>query len=59
MITFKCTKTECPNANIDYNFLGNPETAECGGCKTTLVGFDERTDPEVRAINLNVETTQE
>lgn len=47
MITFKCTKKDCPNKDIEYNFLGNPETAECGGCKTVLNGTDLRDDPEL------------
>jgi hypothetical protein len=57
MITFKCTNEKCINAKISYNCLGNPETAECGGCKATLVGKDLRPDPEVQPLNL--ETTQE
>ena len=46
MITFTCNKENCPNKNVEYNTLGNPSTAECGGCKTTLVGTNERPDPE-------------
>jgi len=47
MVTFECTNTDCDNANVAYNFLGNPETAMCGGCKATLVATDERPDPEI------------
>jgi hypothetical protein len=46
MITFTCNKENCPNKEIEYNFLGNPVTAECGGCKTVLTGTNERPDPE-------------
>jgi hypothetical protein len=45
MVTFKCTQTDCKNANIEYNFLGNPESAECGECKTILEPKDLRDDP--------------
>ena len=48
MVTFLCTKAECANKDIEYNFLGNPGTAECGGCKATLTGTNERPDPEVQ-----------
>jgi hypothetical protein len=47
MITFKCTKKDCVNENLDYNFFGNPETAECGGCKSILDPKDFRDDPLV------------
>lgn len=46
MITYKCTKKDCPNKDVEYNFLGSNETAECGGCKTILKGTDLREDPE-------------
>ena len=51
MVTFTCVNDECDNANIDYNFLGNPETALCGGCKETLTATDERPDPEEEEFN--------
>ena len=47
MVTFKCTIAGCNNKDVEYNFLGNPETAQCGGCKSTLVGTDLRPDPEI------------
>ena len=61
MITFICSKNSCANKNVTYNFLGNPETAECGGCKATLIGTDLRPDPELppSTLNLDTETTQE
>jgi hypothetical protein len=46
MVTFTCKVIECANQDIDYNFEGFPETAECGGCKATLVATDSRPDPE-------------
>jgi hypothetical protein len=49
MITFTCNEKDCPNQAIDYNFLGNDKTAECGGCKTMLIGTNERPDPEQAA----------
>jgi hypothetical protein len=54
MITFLCTKKDCANKDIEYNFLGNPVTAECGGCKETLVGTNERPDPEIQRPILSV-----
>lgn len=48
MITYKCKNSNCKNSGIDYNFLGNNPTAECGGCKAILIGTDVRPDPEVR-----------
>jgi len=46
MVTFKCEADGCANKDVVYNFLGNPETAMCGGCKETLTATDERPDPE-------------
>jgi hypothetical protein len=46
MITFNCNQDDCANKGVDYNFLGNPVTAECGGCKSLLIGTNERPDPE-------------
>lgn len=46
MVTFKCVVDDCANKDVEYNFLGNLETAMCGGCKTTLVATDLRDDPE-------------
>jgi hypothetical protein len=45
MVTFTCEKNECENKGIDYNFLGNPKHAQCGGCETVLEAKDERPDP--------------
>jgi hypothetical protein len=52
MVTFKCNSNNCDNKDVEYNFLGNPETAMCGGCKETLVASDLRDDPEVTAPTL-------
>jgi hypothetical protein len=46
MVTFKCIEQECVNKDIDYNFVGNVEVAECGGCKAILQAKDLRHDPE-------------
>ena len=46
MVTFKCESKGCENKDVEYNFLGNPETAMCGGCKETLTATDLRDDPE-------------
>lgn len=48
MITYKCTKKDCPNKDVKYNSLGDTATAECGGCKTILIGTDLREDPEIQ-----------
>jgi hypothetical protein len=45
MVTFTCNKKDCKNEGIDYNFLGEPETAQCGGCNETLEAKDLRPDP--------------
>jgi hypothetical protein len=49
MISFECKETSCPNANVEYNFLGNPSSVECGGCKALLSGYNEQPDPEISA----------
>jgi hypothetical protein len=47
MVTIICTTEDCANENIEYNFFGNPEFVECGGCKEHLIGTDLREDLEV------------
>lgn len=47
MVTFKCTVKDCANKDVEYNFFGEPETAECGGCKKELKATDKRPDPVV------------
>ncbi len=54
MITFKCTVNDCANKDVEYNFLGELETAMCGGCKATLVGTDSRPDPEIPEATLPI-----
>jgi len=49
MVTFKCTVNHCANKDVEYNFLGSPQTAMCGGCKQTLVASDLRDDPQLTA----------
>jgi hypothetical protein len=48
MITFKCSVKSCPNRDVEYNFLGDPNFAECGGCKTNLTGYNPQPDPELQ-----------
>jgi hypothetical protein len=47
MITFTCNSKDCKNEGVDYNFFGFDKTAECGDCKSMLVGTNERPDPEL------------
>jgi hypothetical protein len=47
MVTFTCKEKGCANEKVNYNFLGNPETAECGGCGVILKAKDLRDDPEI------------
>jgi hypothetical protein len=47
MVTFTCNVKECANENVEYNYLGNPEFAECGGCKAILEAKDLREDPQL------------
>jgi hypothetical protein len=47
MVTFKCKVADCANKDVEYNFLGNPKTAMCGGCKQTLDATDFRPDLEL------------
>ena len=49
MFTFTCTEKNCANQDIQYNVLGSSSLAECGGCKATLLGTNERPDPEIQA----------
>jgi hypothetical protein len=56
MVTFICVNAECPNKDVIYNFLGNPETAMCGGCKETLTAADQRPDPVIEEVTLNAIT---
>ena len=50
MITIICLTEDCANKDIEYNFIGNPEFVECGGCKEHLIGTDLREDPEVTSM---------
>jgi hypothetical protein len=52
MVTIKCIADNCINQNVEYNFIGNPEFVECGGCKEHLIGTDLREDPEVTSMIL-------
>jgi len=47
MVTFTCHAGNCANKDLDYNFLGSPEFALCGGCKAKLEPKDLRDDPEL------------
>jgi hypothetical protein len=55
MIDFICNEKNCPNEGIQYNFLGNPKTADCGGCKNVLIGTNERPDPEPIPVFLDLQ----
>jgi hypothetical protein len=46
MVTLKCVQDDCISKDIEFNFLGNPELAECGGCKEILIATNHRDDPE-------------
>jgi hypothetical protein len=48
MINFKCVSDSCVNKDVEYNFLGYSEFAECGGCKTNLIGYNPQPDPELQ-----------
>jgi hypothetical protein len=54
MFTFTCNKKECPNLEIEYNVPGNLPVAECGGCKATLAGTNERPDPVIPERNFGL-----
>ena len=58
MISFTCNEKTCPNAEIEYNFFGTPQTAECGGCKSVLIGTNERPDPELPETNFGLTETE-
>jgi hypothetical protein len=47
MFTFTCNEKDCANKDIEYNVPGSSSFAECGGCKATLAGTDERPDPVI------------
>lgn len=56
MITFKCITNDCSNKDVEYNFFGDSETVECGGCKSIIVGINLRPDPEyINRVNLEPE----
>lgn len=52
MVTFTCNEKGCANDKVVYNFLGNPETAECGGCCSILVAQDLRDDPPHKPVKI-------
>jgi hypothetical protein len=47
MVTFTCNEKDCDNNGVDYNFPGEPKSAMCGGCKSTLEAKDIRPDPVI------------
>jgi hypothetical protein len=53
MVTITCKTKDCINANVEFNFIGNPEFVECGQCGAHIIGTNLREDP------INLETTQE
>jgi hypothetical protein len=54
MFTFTCNEKDCANKEIEYNVPGSSPVAECGGCKATLAGTDERPDPVIPERNFGV-----
>jgi hypothetical protein len=56
MVTFKCTGKDCVNKDVDYNFLGDLKTAQCGGCGSQLKATDKRPDPVLEEVTLNAVT---
>jgi hypothetical protein len=47
MVTVTCTNSKCVSHDVSFNFAGNPETVECGGCHVMLTPTDFRDDPEL------------
>jgi hypothetical protein len=47
MFTFTCNEKDCVNKDVEYNVPGSYNIAECGGCKATLTGTNERPDPVI------------
>ena len=48
MFTFTCNEKDCANEKVEYNVPGDSNLVECGGCKATLTGTNERPDPVVQ-----------
>jgi hypothetical protein len=47
MVTIVCETDACPQKGIETNFVGFPDTVECGGCHEMLTPTDHREDPEM------------
>jgi len=47
MVTVTCANSKCVSNGVAFNFAGNPETVECGGCHEMLTATDLRDDPEL------------
>jgi hypothetical protein len=45
MVTVTCTNEACVSHAIEWNFAGNPDVVECGGCHEMLTPTDLRDDP--------------
>jgi hypothetical protein len=54
MFTFTCNEKDCANENVEYNVPGNSPVVECGGCKETLSGTNERPDPVIPERNFGL-----
>jgi hypothetical protein len=54
MFTFTCNEKDCANKDVEYNVPGSSPVAECGGCKATLVGTNERPDPVIEPMQRGV-----
>jgi hypothetical protein len=49
MVTITCKTKDCPQAEQELNFRGEPEFVICGECSAKIVGTDLRPDPEIPA----------
>jgi hypothetical protein len=56
MVTFKCTGKDCVNKDVEYNFLGDLKTAQCGGCGSQVKATDKRPDPVIEELTLDAVT---
>jgi hypothetical protein len=54
MFTFTCSEKGCANENVEYNVPGNSPLVECGGCKETLNGTNQRPDPVIEERQFGV-----
>ena len=58
MVTFKCEAIDCPQKNIEINFMGDISQAQCGGCQEVLTSFNLQDDPELPATIFDATETE-